>query len=273
MRLSFNGPYPGRPFRSSLDQVDVGLVSPQGILPLILFEKVDLKPRLFSLPAGRLALDYAAETNKGYVLGYMAWRPLAKDSLCFEIREMDLPDFTLPGLPGQGRISGRLTGTLIVEGQEQAMPSGGRGLFKIGPGRISGLSLPQVPAGDLDFKLLTLEFDLDPQGMNFTKISLDGGQTGVELTGRVDNYQNPWLNLTGTARLGPADQPMFSAPIQITGPATSAPGEYIIAWRYAPASGVEGIVPIRGGHYKYNFVSLRRRYGKILIIRTSFYLC
>ncbi|MEW5725255.1 MAG: type II secretion system protein GspN, partial [Thermodesulfobacteriota bacterium] len=151
VRLDFEGPFPGRPFVCRLDRVRVGLAGPGGTIEVFRFDQVRLGLKPWSLAAGRLALSFNPEGGGDRAEGLASLRLFGVEDLRLEVRDLDLPGFVLIDPLSQARLAGRLTGGFTITARDGFIPGDGEGSFRLGPGRVEGLHLPQVPLTGLDF--------------------------------------------------------------------------------------------------------------------------
>ncbi len=220
IKIDFEGPRPGWPLTAGMTQFDLGLVTPQGTMPLFLFERIDFRLDPTSLLSRRARVKFNAKAGEGYIRGIMVYQLNDPRELKLEVTEMDLPGFSLTQAPGQGTITGRLRGVIEVLGKDGVLPVDGSGSLQLGPGRVSDLNYPNLPLAELDFEKLDIDFKLKRGQILVEKLELESAQGVVSVTGRVDDLKKLRLNLTGTATVGPADEPLFKAAFRITGSAT-----------------------------------------------------
>ena len=220
LTFTFEGPEPDRPLAYSLNDISLDLNLP-GVAAshLMDIDRIRAAINPLSLVKGNADVGFRIKAAGGESIGRAVYGLRGEHDLRIEMPELSLPEFVLDEPGGKGRIQGRLSGSLVILGQGQVVPTGGEGVIRLEQGKISNINVKELPLTELEFDSLVLEFKLDKGLMIVEKLDMQGQQGGFSLTGRVMNFQNPRLNMTGQAHMGPADNPLFSASFQISGPA------------------------------------------------------
>ena len=215
--VRFEKPKALSPFRVEVPGLRILLAVAGAERELISGKRLLVAYRPFSLVFGKLPADWIFETDGGRIDGRCQYHPLS-GLITAEVTNIDLPDFAFREPGGQGALKGRLSGRLVISGHAGRFPESGEGRISMTNGRIDNLQIPQFPFTSIDFTRLEASFKLEKDQRPIIRVLMDGPQAGVTLTGTVDGFQNPRINLTGSARVGPAEQPMAEADIRVTGP-------------------------------------------------------
>ena len=195
------------------------LLGSDAVVPLFGFQRVSLDLEPLSLLTGRLSAGLLARTGTGRARGRLDYRFSGDRDFQLKVEELDLPDFAVAWPQGVS-VKGRLLGRVTVIGQGQVLPAGGRGSIRIESGRIDGLKIPGLPPAGLKFDRLVFEFRLGRGLAIVDRLKIEGPQGGLELTGRINDFNNPRLDLMGSAHLGSGEQPSARLRLRLTGPAS-----------------------------------------------------
>lgn len=218
IRLGFDGPYPGYPLFYHLKRVTVDLAMPSENFPLFYFDRVRFKLEPLRIAARRIKVDFLAWSGKGKVNGWVEYLPTGNRDFKLQINNIDLPDFIMADPKGRGTLQGHLRGHMTVLSTNGVLPTGGEGELEIGPGNLSDIKYPNVPIKQLSFERLNLKFKLERNLMIVEDFKLEGKEGSAQITGRIQNFKKPIIDLKGTGVMGPVEKPLMSAEFQISGP-------------------------------------------------------
>ena len=220
LRVSFDGPRPGAPFRYGMQNVELALKGPSEDMPLARFDRITFKLQPSGLLSGEARLAFTALSDGAASTGRLDYLVGSPPGFRFTVNRIDLPAFTLSGPQGSS-VSGSVTGRIAVEARPGTSGFSGGGTIEMGQGRISGLQIPDLPLSELEFDRITLEFTLEGDQIKIAGLTVSGPQGGLNLSGQIQNLAAPNLQLKGEARMGPAEQPLASASIRVSGPAAA----------------------------------------------------
>lgn len=220
LRLSFDGPRPGWPLTIYVDRLTIGLALPEGNWQVLKIDQLRLKLSPFSLIFGKFRMTFTWRSGPGRTTGHLEYQVTGERDLKIELDELDLPGLTWSDPQGQGSLQGRLRGKMTIIGQGEVIPTGGYGAIDLGPGKLEGLKVPNLPISNVDFDKLEARFKMDKQQVTIEKLEMDGPQGAFTLQGWMKDYRRPQISLTGQARLGPIQQPLARGDLRLTGPLT-----------------------------------------------------
>jgi len=223
LTATFDDPEPGRPFILLVKNLRLGLTlpgaNPGETVDLPEFSQLKLNLRPWTLVLGRFGLRFQAKAAPREMAGRVSYHLFGENEIALEIENINLPNFSLNHPAASGRLQGRLAGQAVFAGSRQAFPTSGRGSLSLAQGRIEGLQLPQVPLTALDFDQAVLKFDLNGKQINIKELNVSGPQGRISLAGQVSDLTRLYLNLSGSAQLGPTDRPLAGLTFRLTGTA------------------------------------------------------
>lgn len=217
VRIEFEGPRPGWPFSYHLKNIELFLAAPTGAADLFQIDKLSLDLEPLKLLSRRIGARIKVKAAGGVAQGRLDYGLTSDNFIGLKFDRIDMPGFSIAAPQGNGAIEGNLSGSFEISGQNGRIPGSGQGSITIGPGKLSNLKIPNLPLSELDFDAINLEFTLDNNQITLDRLEVIGVQGGLELKGRIRDFKQLRLYLTGQARLGPKEKPLFSTKLRISG--------------------------------------------------------
>ncbi|MFH1092236.1 MAG: type II secretion system protein GspN, partial [Pseudomonadota bacterium] len=218
LRISFSRLKPGLPFTYGFDDVKLSLSLPTGEMPLLTLNKVNLNLNPWSLLSSRFNFSLKAHSGQGGLSGRIEYDYFGQREFQLEIKEIKLPQFTLTLPKGAGGLSGQLSGHMLIRGKAGVVPTDGQGSITLTQGRVSDIKISTLPVSELDLDSLEVEFKLNQDKVQITRLEGRARQGELRLVGQILGFKNPRLLLSGQMRMaGAAGKPLVKSSLRITG--------------------------------------------------------
>ncbi|MBW2323665.1 MAG: type II secretion system protein GspN [Deltaproteobacteria bacterium] len=219
LRLEFNAPKPETPFSLSINKLNISMAETAEPLRLFKSTKVRIKLKPTRLLRGRVTAHLEAAAWEGEVKGRLDYKIFGSKKFCLTLTKINFPGFSLTGGNGTVSLSGTLQGQSSVCGEGDIFPQSGSGKIRIKKGRFVGRPITNLPKVEIDFNLLEVNFNIDGDKLIVDSLDLNSQDMNMRLKGQIRNFKNPFLNLSGTVNLGPANKPKTRINFYLTGPA------------------------------------------------------
>jgi len=219
IRLQLSPPKPETPFSLSLNKLNIATAAPLETLWLFKSSQAKVILRPTRLLGGRISGRIEAAAWDGRIKGTFEYQLYGPKKFCLTLTEIDFPNFSLTDGNESFMLTGKLQGQSAICGQNETILQSGSGVIKIESGRFSGRPIPNSPKVEVDFELLELYFSVEKDKIVIKGLNIKSPATNLKLNGLIQNLKNPFLALTGSVNLGPANQPKTRINFNLTGPA------------------------------------------------------